>query len=87
MKSCTFKGKKYYLITWQENDSPLATKEQFENGWCPFAHVYKNRGVLRYGEKIGEVSDLKNIKDCKELEPKVDVLNLMDNFLGGGFGW
>lgn len=41
----------------------IATKEQYENFEASYAHYFPGVGILRYGEKIGECSELSLVND------------------------
>ncbi len=64
MKIINFKGKKYFFGGEHlDEDGFIATKHQYENGLCSFAHYFPSQGVMRFCEKIGERKDLKIIDD------------------------
>jgi len=53
-----FKGKTYYLIGNLEDGGAIATKEQYENGECSYAHLHADGLVRRFGEVIGNKDDI-----------------------------
>lgn len=58
-KEVVFHEHVYLLIASHgENDGPLATPAQYENGESPFAHLYPDGTIKRYGTVIGSRDDL-----------------------------
>lgn len=53
-----FKGKNYILVG-DKTDGAIATKEQFINGKCSYAHLFEDGDVRRFGDIIGSIKDIK----------------------------
>ena len=71
MKLIKFKGKQYLFVGESLDESaPIATKKQYQNGLCSYAHYYPNEGISRFGIKIGECSDIQVLKDV-EVKPNL----------------
>ena len=68
-----FKGKRYYLIGDLESGGAIATKDQYENGECSYAHLYENGDIMRFREKIGERKDIEVISKNLDIKPKPDA--------------
>ncbi len=70
LRRCTFKGQPF-LFTGKslEDSGAVCTKEQYENFEESYAHYYPDFGVSRYGEKIGEPSDLVLLDGEDAVEP------------------
>lgn len=75
-----FKGKKYLLISDNESEGAIATKQQFENGLPSYAHL-KQGNVHRFNEKIGTVSDITFTGNWIAVSPKVGPMETMLNFM------
>lgn len=74
MKEVLFKGKKYLFVGESlDEDAPICTKKEYRNGLCSYAHYYPKAGISRFGEKIGECSDIKILKDT-DVKPKASAL-------------
>lgn len=70
MKEILFKGKKYLSdIESLDEKGFIATKYQYQNGLCSYAHYYPDLGVLRFRDKIGRREDIKILKDVN-VEPE-----------------
>ena len=74
-----FKGKFLILIGSKKEGGALATVRNFENGRFSYAHLFSDGKILRNGEEIGNVEDLKFVK-WVGAEPK--ILTGMLNMLG-----
>lgn len=73
-----FKGQEFLVAI-----DAITTKEAYENGQISFAHIYDDRGVFRFGKKIGEKSDVEYTDKYEEVDPTPEAFgNLMGNFLG-----
>lgn len=74
MKLIKFEGQEYVFGGDSLNESGfIATKEQFENYQCPFAHYFPGRGVMQHGERIGGWRDIKilgNYEDDVPITPE-----------------
>lgn len=57
-------GQQYLLLGDFESGGPIATREQYENFECSFAHLQPNGDIMRFHEKIGTRCDIKilNVK-------------------------
>lgn len=64
-----FQSNEYYLITGLV-DSPIATKEAYENGTASYAHLFPNGQIKRFGEVIGNKKDLEILEEVEDLQPK-----------------
>jgi len=53
-----FKGKEYLLVSGSVKNSAIATKEQFENFECSYAHLYEDGKIRRFGGVIGNIDDI-----------------------------
>lgn len=61
VREITFQKETYVLVSSEGTDSKhgsIALKEQLENGLEPYAHLYPNGIISRYGEKIGTIEDV-----------------------------
>ena len=54
----TFQGKQYLLVGDLVHGGPIATQEQYENGQCPYAHLYEDGVIRRLGQSIGNRTDI-----------------------------
>jgi len=77
MKEILFKGKKYLFggESLDENGF-IATKYQYENFLCSFAHYYSDKGVNRFGEFIGTRKDIKILGE-KDIKPNPKAMKRM----------
>lgn len=66
-----FQGERYLFIG-DDDDSPLATKEQYENGHESFAHLLGN-DVWRHGAIIGSRNDLRFTGQEIDVTPTEDA--------------
>lgn len=71
MRKVWFKGEEYFLIGKGDNVA-IATKEQYENGLCSFAHLKPNGNIYRFGEIIGTKKDL-DFKSDEDLKVNDDA--------------
>lgn len=54
-----FKNKHYFLIDGDlEKGGAIATKEQYENGECSYAHLYPDGNIRRFNEIIGTKDEI-----------------------------
>jgi len=53
-----FKGKKYLLIGNLENGGPIATKKQYKNFTCSFAHLFPDGYIRIFNKIIGNKEDI-----------------------------
>jgi hypothetical protein len=51
-------GQIYLLIGDIENGGAIASKECYENFECPYAHLYPNGRIMRFGEQIATRDDI-----------------------------
>lgn len=56
IQQIVFQGKEYLLIG--ETDGAIATREQYANGFCPYAHLYPDGIIRRKSSIIGVKSDI-----------------------------
>ena len=63
-------GKEYLLVGGDlERGGAIATREQFENFECSYAHLMESGEIKRFGEVIGHRSDIEVVGDCDDAEP------------------
>ena len=79
MKGIRFKGREY-LFSGNSLDEKgfIATRTQFENGHCSYAHFYPGEGVLRFGEKIGDREDIEILGDAEAGMKPGALLNMLN---------
>lgn len=58
MPRIMFKGKEYLLISGSLEHSAIATKEQYENFECSYAHLFPDGKIRRFNKVIGDVNDI-----------------------------
>lgn len=64
-KKIRFQGQEFFLI-----GGAIATKEQYENGKCSYAHLMPNGEILRFGVQIGSRKDIEFLGE-EELNPRL----------------
>lgn len=62
MLNIEFKGKNYVLVG-DLVDGAIATRKQYENFECSYAHLYKDGIIRRFGIPIGTKEDIKVINN------------------------
>lgn len=79
MKTVKFRGE-IYLFGGESLDEGgfIATREAYENGLASYAHYLPDIGIFRYGEKIGERSDLEIVGETNtEVDFKTALVNIL----------
>ena len=56
-----FNNQEYILLGTLEEGGAIATREQWENGLCSFAHLFEDGKIMRFGEEIGSREDIQVI--------------------------
>lgn len=51
-------SQEFFLIKEDKMEGPIATKEQYENCQCSFAHLQFDGKIMRFHEEIGTIGDL-----------------------------
>jgi hypothetical protein len=64
-KVIRFQGSEYLLIGDLERGGPIATKEQYENGQCSYAHLNADGTVMRFGDSIGHRDEIEVIGETE----------------------
>lgn len=60
-----------------EDGGAVAKQDDYESGRCSFAHLYVDGNIMRFGERIGTIADIKVIGKC-DLKPNKDaIFNLL----------
>ena len=81
-----FKGEDYILTCPDDDDSPVATIEQYQKGECSYAHLYKKTSVktdagkvMRFSKRIGWADD---IEYGELVEIEIDPTECLDGMAG-----
>lgn len=64
-KLIRFQGGEYFLIGDLERGGPIATREQYENGQCSYAHLQSDGAVMRFGDSIGHRDEIEVIGEAE----------------------
>ena len=70
-------GNDYLLIGDIQNGGPIATRSQYENFECSYAHLYPNGDINRFGQVIGTRADIIIVGET-EVEPHFNGLNVFE---------
>lgn len=71
-----FQGAEYLLIGSLEEGGPIATKEQYENGQCSYAHLRPDGNVWRLRDSIGHRDEIEVIGEY-EANIKVSMVEII----------
>lgn len=78
-----FKGKKYCFVGDVVDGVPqagaIATKEQYSNGKCSYAHLNSNGIISRFNKQIGKREDLEYV-GTKEVDIKEGAFRNLFNW-------
>lgn len=47
-----------FIITGTDKHGPIATKKQYQNGECSYAHLYPDGRIVQFNKQIGTVEDI-----------------------------
>lgn len=71
-----FQGAEYLLIGTLERGGSIATREQYANGECSYAHLNANGNVMRFHDSIGHRDEIEVI-GTEEPEVKASLLEML----------
>ena len=66
-------GESYLLLGDLKSGGPIATKEQYENFECSYAHLKPNGNIYRFNKIIGTKDDIKLSIIEIDVEPKCSM--------------
>ena len=75
-----FRGKRYLLIGDEISGGAIATKTQYENGLCSFAHLQPDGRIMRFHEVIGKRADLVFTGERIETKIRSEAWNNLANW-------
>ncbi|GEM_PF-4542171 len=78
LRQINFQGNEYILVG--EKEGAIATKEQYVNGLMPFAYLFPDGEIRRFGKKIGTIKDIV-FGDIIELQPTEEAFEDILDFL------
>lgn len=79
MKLIRFKGKEYIFSGDSlDEDGFVAEREAYRNGEPSFAHWVPEKGLLRFGDKVGGREDIEILGDAVD---QISGENALDNIL------
>jgi len=67
MKRIKFQGKEWILVNDPNSnklDGPIATEQQYVDFDCPYAHLFPDGIIKRFGEQIGTIDDIEVLPDA-----------------------
>ena len=64
----TLHGRPYLLVGDLATGGAIATPEQYENGDTPFAHLFSDGRVLRFGVQIATRDDIALLPEAIDVE-------------------
>jgi len=76
-----FQGDDYLLIGSMEKGGAIATKEQYENGQCSYAHLMPDGAVIRFCQVIGHRDEIEVTGEC-EVDIRCSVFGMLGNWPG-----
>ena len=75
-----FNGLDFILPTYDEEDSAITTIEQYQNGECSYAHLFRASGIIAQRHKqIGTIDD---IEFGEIVEIEVDYTKFVAGMIG-----
>lgn len=80
-------GNQYLLIGDLVNGGPIATREQYENFECSFAHLQPNGDILRFREKIGTRKDIEVLNTKVDTDIRAGMGKVIDTISNFPKGW
>lgn len=75
-----FKGLDFILTTPEDENSPITTIEDYQQGKCSYAHFWRSTGIIRrFGQQVGSIDD---IEFGEFIEIEVDEAECLGGLLG-----
>lgn len=73
-----FQGNEYILAGSLESGGPIATRHQYQNGQCSYAHLKSNGDIMRFNKVIGHRDEIEIIGAC-DVVIECSLLELLTN--------
>ena len=73
-----FEGKEYLFLTDDGLSGPLATPDNYRHCETPYAHVYADGTIIRYGKHLGWRDELRELRKERPPEPTEQARRLAE---------